>query len=104
MKKLEIELYRYENLVFGKIIHQDESLRDIGIIVEKDDFKIGSYSHPELQVNKLLIRGNDKKDDHRIFYYKFRDKETAIKTCRKIMVCVDLINPEVEIPGIERII
>ena len=35
MKKLEIELYQYENLVFGKILYQDESLRDSGIITEK---------------------------------------------------------------------
>lgn len=104
MKKLEIELYRYENLVFGKILNQDESLRYYAIIVEKNDFKIESRSCPALQEAKLFIRGENKGADNNIFYYKFCDEETAITACKKIKECIDLINLESEIPGLERIL
>lgn len=105
MKKLEIELYRYENLVFGKILHQNEILRNKGIIAEKDDFKIESYSSPELCRTKLLIRGENEEDDNDVFYNQFLDEETAIKTCKKIVDCVDLINSEEEKQsGVERTI
>lgn len=94
MKKLEIELYQYENLVFGKILYQDESLRDDVKIVEKNGFSIGSFAHPELVENSLYIRGVCEKQDNNVFYYQFCDEETAIKTCEKIKECVDLINGE----------
>lgn len=105
MKKLEIELYRYDNLVFGRVLCQDGSLRARGEIVEKDDFRIISYSSPDLTVKELYVRGNDKKADNRIFCYQFRNEETAIKTCKKIKDCVDLINSEVKMSSsVERIL
>lgn len=96
MKKLEIELYRYGNLVFGKVLNQEESLRDSGLIIEKNGFKIESRSGPALQGAKLLIRGENKQFDKDMFYYRFLDKKTAIQTCKKIVDCVDLINSEEE--------
>lgn len=39
MKKLEIELFRYENFVFGRVLYQDESLRKQGTKIEKKDLK-----------------------------------------------------------------
>lgn len=104
MKKLEIELYQYENLVFGKILYQDESLRDSGIITEKNGFEIESVSFPALQKAKLLIRGKNKRFDNDIFYYHYCDKETATKICKTIKECVDWINREVKMPSLERII
>lgn len=104
MKKLEIELYRYENLVFGKVIYQDESLRVKGTIVEKDNFKIESRSGPALHGTRLFICGENKQFDKDIFYYQFYDEETAIKTCKKIIDCVDSINREVKMPSLERMI
>ena len=105
MKKLEIELYRYDTLVFGKIIYQDESIRDDVKIVEKNGFSIGSFAHPELVENSLYIRGKNDKNDHNIFYYRFSDDEIAIQTCKKIVDCVDLINSEeAKQSSVERII
>lgn len=105
MKKLEIELYRYDNLVFGKILYQDESIRDNVKIVEKNGFSIRSFAYPELVENSLYIRGINDKNDHNIFYYQFLDKKTAIQTCKKIVDCVDLMNSEEEKQsGVERII
>lgn len=104
MKKLEIELYRYENLVFGKVIYQDESLRNKGTIEKKDDFKIESRLVPDLEENRLYIRGAREKQDNTVFSYQFLDSETAIKTCGKIKECVDSINCEVKMPSLERII
>ena len=31
-KKLEIELFRYENLLFGKVLNMDEDLRGVGVL------------------------------------------------------------------------
>ncbi len=105
MKKLEIELYRYESLVFGRVIYQDESLRHRGPIVEKDGFQIGSHLNPALCSTNLFIRGELEKTDNNIFYCPFFDEKTAIKTCKKIVDCVDLINSgKKKQSNIERII
>lgn len=105
MKKLEIELYRYGNLVFGKILHQDESLRNMERIVEKNNFKIESSSGPALYGTKLFICGENKRFDNDIFYYHYCDKETATKICKTIKECVDWINKtEKNQPFVEKII
>lgn len=105
MKKLEIELYRYENLVFGKVLNQDKSFRGRGIITEVNGFKILSGVAPALISKKLFIQGNDKELDNSIFCYLFEDSAEAIEVCKKIKKCVDFINGEGNSPSIiERIV
>ncbi|SUB57985.1 Uncharacterised protein [Peptostreptococcus anaerobius] len=45
-KKIEIELFRYGNLLFGKVFHIDDSLREIGILYEGDKINISSTYYP----------------------------------------------------------
>lgn len=104
MKKLEIELYRYDKLVFGKVIYQDESLRDSGLIIEKNGFKIESCSGPALHGTRLFIRGENKQFDKDMFYYRFCDEETATKICETIVDCVNSINCEDKMQSLERVL
>ena len=58
--KLKVELFRYETLVFGKILEQDGIKRGSGKICEKDEYSIYSHVSPVISLNnrkKLFIRG-----------------------------------------------
>ncbi|MGP1402536.1 MAG: hypothetical protein ACTTKY_00110 [Catonella sp.] len=47
-KKLEIELFRYENLLFGKVLHMDEDLREVGTLYKGNRITISSSLRPAL--------------------------------------------------------
>lgn len=55
--KLKVELFRYDTLVFGKILEQDESLRGKEEVISRSDYEIDSVSSPEIRQARLLIRG-----------------------------------------------
>lgn len=62
-KKLEIELFRYENLLFGKVLHMDESLR-----------------------------GANEDYDNRIFEYTYSSEREAIEVAQDIRNGINFIN------------
>lgn len=55
MKKLEIELFQYHSLLFGKVLHQDDSLRGKGELANVDEFSIGSVFSPNISIDTLYI-------------------------------------------------
>lgn len=93
-ERLKIELFRYENLVFGKVIHMDESLRSIGVLAQNNfgDFAIKSNRQPQLDNNNFFVKGRLEDKDSEVFNYKFESIEQAIKSCENIKVLVDKIN------------
>jgi hypothetical protein len=107
MKILEIELYRFHNLIFGKIIHQDESLRNTDnngskIINNKTGLLIESISCPDLfiKVNgtlELYIRGYNKKYDDRVFSIECTDDKEAIYFSDMIKYEINEINKNIKI-------
>ena len=95
-QKLKIELYRYDNLVFGKILEMDDILRGNGKIWESKDgaFKIFSEYSPELGLDSFEVRGKDKDYDDDVFYLEFDDEEDAKEVCSYIKQGVAEINNE----------
>ena len=109
-QKLNIELYRYDNLVFGKVLEMDEGLRGKGRIWESKDkeFKIMASYGPELDLESLDLAGDDKNYDNAIFHCEFDNKEDAKEICSYIKKGVDEINNESlekeDFSGIEKVI
>lgn len=92
--KLEIELYRYGTLVFGKVTKMDESLRDNGTLYEsKDgDFSIVSDNFPDLDDCTINVRGSDKSLDKAILNYNFDSVKEAVRFCAMAARGINTIN------------
>lgn len=95
-KKIEIELFRYENLLFGKVLHMDESLRDRGTLYEGKLVEINSVGSPDLNRNTLFVRGIAKSCDNDVFKYTYYNTEEAIKVAKDIENGINFIN-EIEV-------
>ena len=101
-KKLEIELFRYENLLFGKILHMDESLRGAGTLYKGKLTEIYSENSPQLaeidpgtpqsRASVLFVRGLAENCDNDIFGFNYKDKERAIEIAKDIEKGIDFIN------------
>jgi len=89
-KKLEIKLFRYGTLVFGKVIHQD---KDLKLPFKYGGFEILSDRCPQLTTYNILhVRGTDTEDDNSIFHYKFLKEDDAIRLSHSIKNAVDALN------------
>lgn len=86
MKYLEIELYKYNNLVFGKVIYQDPEIkRGVGNVFEcSNGFSISSETWPQLTCETLYIGGVEEGYDDRVFWNACCDSLDAVTelTCR----------------------
>lgn len=90
--KLNVELFRYDTLVFGKILEQDESLREKGEVISRSDYEIDSVSSPELRQTRLFIRGAKKCDDNKVMYYNFTTVKDAEAWCENIKKLINKLN------------
>jgi hypothetical protein len=93
--KLEIELYRIDNLVLGRVTHMDEELRGTGSLAKKGgqgDFGIVSSATSELRARQLFVRGDGKRSDNQRFSYAYGTPEQADKVCKIIRELVNEIN------------
>lgn len=80
--KLTLELYRYENLVFGKCKYLLESLKGTGVLIENGRYQIISDTEPGIEMQegqkmKLSVWGNNAAANDQAFSYVFSDPEAA---------------------------
>ena len=101
MKKLILELYRVESLVFGRVVHMDERLRGVGTLAGNLRFQIRSNAMSNLYGNVLYINGASKEDDGILFSYHYDDTTEAMKVVENISELVAEINNKEEIKEIE---
>ena len=97
MKKLILELYRVESLVFGRVVHMDESLRGGGTLAENSEFQIPSSVNSSLYGNVLYINGVRKGDDGILFSYHYESTNEAKKIVENISELVAEINNKEDI-------
>ncbi len=90
--KLKVELFRYDTLVFGKILEQDESLRGKGEVISRSDYKIGSVASPEIGQARLFIRGSEKSNDNKVLYYNFTTVKDAEAWCENVKKLINKLN------------
>lgn len=64
MSKFVFKIWREKSTVCMRIISQPEDTRNSGILFEHDGLEIKSYSHPELLLNGIYLRGFDSSKDN----------------------------------------
>lgn len=102
--KLKIQLKIKKNIVIGRILEQDESLRrepnsTIKNIVKTDNFSIRSSVSPAIDRNTLFIRGTKREEDNTEFSYYFCNEEGYEEErdafCYDIIEAVTKLNDEI---------
>lgn len=103
-KKLEIELFRYESLLFGKVLHMDEDLRGAGTLYKGRLIEIYSDAAPQLveidpgtlqlMENVLFVRGSAENCDNDVFGLNYEDEKKAIEIAKDIENGINFINRE----------
>lgn len=93
--KLKVELFRYETLVFGKILEQDGIERGCERVCGKDGYSIRSIDSPaigEIDGKTLFIRGERYEKDNVPIFSNFDSQSEAIEWCENIKGLIDKIN------------
>ena len=98
--KLKIELKQEDKTISGRVLEQDESLRNTKIynaelIIRNADFLILSGVCPSLSTNVLYVRGLHKRNDDKAFEYHYDSLESAETTYRNIIELVNELNGEI---------
>lgn len=106
--RLKVELFRYETLVFGKILEQDGIERGCEKVCEKDEYSIRSIDSPaisEIDRKTLFIRGERYELDNMPIFCNFDSENEAIEWYKNIKELIDEINEdETEKDKIEKVI
>lgn len=96
IKMLDIELFVYEDtLLMGRILHQDESLRNTGTrktIYSNNGFFIDSYNVPMMTTDGLYIRGVISQKDNLPLYQHFNTSEKLEEYVYKLEKALAEIN------------
>lgn len=95
MPNLEIELYLYGNLLFGKVTHQAKelthsSVRSVTRCTSR--FPVMISAVPQLTSENLFIQGSNKAEGSNVFSYTFVSEEQAKKAAIRIKASVEAIN------------
>lgn len=96
--KLKIELKLEDKTISGKILEQDESLRNNNskpiTLIQNDKFRIVSSTSPLLGWDELFVRGMSYNDDNRVFLKSFETIEEAERIYKTIIELVNELNGE----------
>ena len=108
-KLLVLRMARIENVLIGRVVHQDESLREYRVdgtrvlyksdrfsivLHESDRFSICSKFEPELTGKTLFVRGCKREKDDWWFVFTADSKEEAVSLLKEIRRGVAQINRE----------
>ena len=96
--KLKIELKLEDTTISGRVLMQDESLRNNNskpiTLIQNDKFRIVSSTLPLLGWDVLFVRGMSYNDDNRVFLKSFETVEEAERIYRTIISLVNELNGE----------
>lgn len=106
MTKLKVGIQQVGNIVFGKVLEQDESLRNgdgdgnlYGLVFAQGGTAVGAMRSrwfPALTTNYFHIRGNKRHDDNKWFAYPFDSAEVAKQAIKDIRMFVAQVNGATE--------
>lgn len=97
-KLLEVTLNRYDNIIYGKILYQDDKLRSQPSeqfqrpIKFKGGYAIVSQITPGLNDRQLSIMGGNRSHDHLAFCYRYNSPSTAAATIAELEKLIDEVN------------
>ena len=96
MDKLEVELFQYGTLVFGKVLHTPEKLKNNGgpekVLYKLDGYRVSTCRYPDLTGLCLYVHGASKTGDNRIIYCNYLTEIAAAKSVAMFEVIIDKIN------------
>ena len=96
--KLKIELKLEGNTISGRVLEQDESLRNNNskpiTLIQNDKFRIVSSTLPLLGWDELFVRGMSYNNDNRVFLKSFETIEEAERIYKTIIELVNELNGE----------
>ncbi len=94
--KIVLEVGRYHNLVFGRVLEMPERLRSTGRIAIVDGFELSSNIVPELDRHKdhLYLRGSNEECDGHAFCRCFSSSVRAEEIVEMIRAAVVKANAE----------
>ena len=105
--ELIIELFRFENIIYGRILKQGEKVDKIfsagGNFICKNRLEIYRGSHPELQVNKLYLQGTSKDRDNMWFCSSYPSISAANDVLDKIKAGIKEFNEYLKNDFIDKI-
>ena len=92
MKHLEIEVSRYETLVFGRVVEQSHRGKQFGMDgsyeFTRGGFTLRSAEHPSLIPGVLFVRGYVSVRDQQVFFERFATVEAAKACIEAMKACV----------------
>lgn len=99
--KLEVELFRYRTLLFGRVLHIDADLRG-NLRAANNDFAIKSVACPVLMYDTLYVRGTDNECDEMAFACHFGSEEEVTAAAKNIQGLLQKINgsPQDDTPSL----
>lgn len=96
--KLKIELKLDDKTISGRVLEQDESLRNNNskpiTLIQNDKFRIVSSTLPLLGWDALFVRGMSHNDDNCVFLKSFETIEEAERIYKNIIELVNELNGE----------
>lgn len=96
--KLKMVLKLEVKTISGKVLEQDESLRNNNskpiTLIQNDKFRIVSSTLPFLGWDELFVRGMSYNDDNRVFLKSFETIEEAERIYKTIIELVNELNGE----------
>jgi len=95
-KYLKIELGMYGTLVFGKILEQHDSLRNVRDVCVKGEYSIGYEFKPAITKNKLCLRNMYSVDDNIQFHHNFSCVYIAEEWIKNISTLIIKTNKQLE--------
>ena len=96
MDKLQVELFLYDTMVFGKIINTPNELRGEGLIYEHEGYKICSRNIPAISDTTLWLQGRNTARDYRLISYEYYTHQEAEKAFLIFKYMIEQINNEKE--------
>ena len=92
MERLEVELFLYDTMVFGKIINTPKKLRGAGLIYAHEEYRVYSRNLPAISDTTLWIGGNNTARDYRLISYEYYTKQEAEKAFIMFKYMIEQIN------------
>lgn len=90
---LKVDLFRYYNVIFGKVLSMPRSIkRGSGTIYKYEDYEISSVSVPELRNKTVYLFGKNKIEDDTVISYHYNTAEDAEKALLKFQYMIEQIN------------
>ena len=97
--KLKIELELDSKTISGRVLEQDEELRNYEskpiTLIQNDEFEIASLSYPALGRNELFVRGNIPIGDNDTFCENFETIGEAEDIYKTIIELVNGLNGKI---------